>query len=132
MEEIECSICFEVSNEHEKYPSQLKYLKEYIKKCSCNVFVHNNCIEIWYNTCGTCPICCKQMIYINIEYQYYYFIIDYFLISKNILYSTFSYIFKLRNLLLFCFFIMNIQNILNYFEKKYYYYDNSYTYPQML
>ena len=138
MEENECFICLEVSNQDEKYPSQLKNLQEYIKKCRCDGFIHSNCIEIWYNTNNTCPICRNKMIYIDIEFQYGFYIINYVILGKDFLYILFSHIVKLRNLIIFFIIITNIMNIvsiiINNFKKNIhdYTYDNIYTEPQML
>ena len=129
-EENECFICFEVSNQYEKYPLRLKYLEEYIKNCNCDGWIHNNCIQMWYNTNNTCPICRNKMILININFQYGFYIIRYFILSKDFVCMLFSYF---RNFFIFFVIITNIINIVsvdinNY---DYIYYDN-YTPPQTL
>jgi hypothetical protein len=137
-EENECFICFEVSNQYEKYPLRLKYLEEYIKNCGCDGWIHNNCIQMWCNTNNTCPICRNKMIYVNIEFQYGFYIIHYLILSKEFLYMLFSYIVKFRNSIIFCVIITNIINIvsiaINNFNKTKYEYicHNTYTAPQTL
>jgi|LauGreStaDraftv2_3_1035109.scaffolds.fasta_scaffold44963_1 hypothetical protein len=130
-EKNECFICFEVSNEYEKYPSHLKSLHEYIKSCNCNGLIHNSCIEMWYNINNTCPICRNKIIYVDIEFQYGFYIIHFFTLGKNFLCILFSDIVKLRNIFIFCVIITNIINIvsiiINNFEKN----KNNY-YPQIL
>jgi len=132
MNQDECFICFEISNKCEKYPSRLNNLEDYIKNCSCDGYVHNICIEKWYNNYKTCPICCKKMLYINLDLQYGVYMANYFIISKNYIYIFIQHFIKLRNVIIFCVIITNIINIvsiaLHNFEKNYMYYDYEYIY----
>jgi len=129
-EENECFICFEVSNEDEKIPSRLNNNINFIKKCKCDGWIHNNCIEMWYNIHGKCPICCEKIIYITFEYQYLFYIVNYFMIFGN-MNIFFQYIVKIRNFLILGIVISNIINILNKFDEIEYEYMsyNNYCYP---
>jgi hypothetical protein len=135
MEENECFICFEVSNQYEKYPLRLKYLEEYIKNCNCDGWIHNSCIQMWCDTNNTCPICRNRMIYINFQFQYGFYIIHYFVLSKDFVCVLLSNIVKFRNLFIACVIVTNIMNIVsvavNNFEKNYTHKYN-YTSPQIL
>jgi hypothetical protein len=112
-EENECFICFEVSKQYEKYPLRLKYLQEYIKSCSCDGWIHDICLETWYNRHETCPICRNKMIYVNFELQYGFYIIHYLVLGKNLIRVLFSHIVKIRNFLILCVIITNIMNIIS-------------------
>ena len=126
----ECFICFEVSNEHEKKPSRLNDHINFIKSCQCDGWIHNDCIETWYNMHGKCPICCVKITYLKFEYHYLFYIMNYFIIFGNIN-IFFQYIIKIRNFLIFCIIISNILNILNNFDEIEYEYIsyNNYCYP---
>ena len=50
----ECFICYEISNNP---PIRLKNNNYYQQKCSCNAWIHQKCLDIWYNIKQTCPIC---------------------------------------------------------------------------
>jgi hypothetical protein len=137
MEENECFICFEISNQYEEYPSRLNNLQDYIKNCSCDSWVHNKCIEKWYNNKNVCPICRNKMMYINVDLQYGFYIIHYFVVTKNYIFIFIHQLVRMRNFFIFCVIITNIINIisiaLNNFEKhNEYIYDNTYTEPQIL
>jgi hypothetical protein len=55
-----CFICYETEIE----AKQLNLLKDYVKKCNCNGWVHNNCLNKWYEKCNKCPIC-RTTVYKN-------------------------------------------------------------------
>jgi len=134
MEENECFICFEVSNQYEKFPLRLNSDKDYIKNCSCDGWIHDNCLEIWYNTNKTCPICRNKMIYLNFDLQYGFYIIYYFVSRKKYIFIFIHQLVRMRNVFIFCIIIINIMNIIstsiNNFKKTEY--DNTYTAPQIL
>ena len=111
--EDECFICFEISNQYEKYPSRLNNQLDYIKKCSCDGWVHNICIEKWHNSHETCPICRQKMMYINFDLQYGIYIVHYFVLSRNCLHIFIQHLVKLRNFIIFCVIITNIMNIVS-------------------
>jgi hypothetical protein len=52
-----CFICYEIKTTGEIETKQLNLLKDYIKSCKCNGWVHNNCLNKWYERCNKCPIC---------------------------------------------------------------------------
>ena len=60
-EKIECFICFETVIENELQPIRLNLNNYYIKKCSCDGFIHKKCLDIWYSNNKKCPICRKFM-----------------------------------------------------------------------
>lgn len=69
---LECLICLENKIEYDKegkisieFPIQLQVTK-YIKTCKCNIWVHNYCLDCWYNLNNNCPIC-KHIMYQNIS-----------------------------------------------------------------
>jgi hypothetical protein len=65
----ECFICLEIDCDNE-IPIKLNESTYYIKKCDCNVWVHNFCLDKWYTTSYyICPIC-KEYIFEDM-YQYH-------------------------------------------------------------
>ena len=58
---MECFICYESSYENELKPIKLNSNNYYLKECSCNGYVHNKCLSIWYSKNKKCPICRKFM-----------------------------------------------------------------------
>ena len=60
---VECSICLEIKLEtcNNEYPIQLQKT-EYYKMCACNIWIHSECLDSWYNIHYNCPIC-KQIMY---------------------------------------------------------------------
>jgi len=65
----ECFICLEIYYENEK-SIKLNESTYYIKKCDCNVWVHNFCLDKWYTTSYyVCPIC-REYIFEDM-YQYH-------------------------------------------------------------
>jgi len=109
----ECFICFEEANEYEKYPSRLNNINNFYKTCSCDGWIHENCMKIWYDIHKSCPICNTPIIYIELEYDYFINIIHYLLITRNIVYKLTPYIVKLNYLFIF---IVCITNIINNIE----------------
>jgi hypothetical protein len=65
----ECFICLEIDCDNE-IPIKLNESIYYIKKCDCNVWVHNFCLDKWYTTSYyVCPIC-REYIFEDL-YQYH-------------------------------------------------------------
>ena len=55
--ENECFICLEIYYNTE-IPIKLNESHNYPKKCECNIWVHNFCLDKWYSTSFyICPIC---------------------------------------------------------------------------
>ncbi len=55
--ENECFICLEIYYDTE-IPIKLNESSNYPKKCECNIWVHNFCLDKWYSTSFyICPIC---------------------------------------------------------------------------
>jgi len=128
----ECFICFEISNEYEKYPSRLNNQQDYIKNCSCDGWVHSICIEKWHNSNETCPICRQKMLYINFDLQYGLYMIHFVVLSKNYIYVFIKHLVKIKNLITFCIIITNIMNIISIalqnFDKNKICHDSDYMY----
>lgn len=53
----ECIICLEVEAPYELIPIKLQSQTLYTLKCSCDGWIHTNCLNIWYNYTKSCPIC---------------------------------------------------------------------------
>lgn len=68
---FECFICFE-KNIHNEPIQKLKNQIIYIKQCDCNVWVHNSCLQKWFELNKKCPICCLSMTKNN-NYVIHYF-----------------------------------------------------------
>jgi hypothetical protein len=65
----ECFICLEIDCDNE-IPIKLNESTYYLKKCDCNVWVHNFCLDKWYSTSYyICPIC-REYIFEDM-YQYH-------------------------------------------------------------
>ena len=57
-EEIsECFICYEIILPDKTKPIKLISQKDYVKNCTCNGWIHKNCLNNWYNISKKCPIC---------------------------------------------------------------------------
>lgn len=59
----ECYVCYELNDIENQLPVKLDSQSLYLKKCTCNVFIHLSCLHAWYKSSKTCPICRKEMIY---------------------------------------------------------------------
>ena len=75
----ECYICYEINDYENQFPVKLGSQPFYIKKCTCDVFIHLSCLYSWYELSKTCPICRKEMIYNPNKKCWFYF---YYLASK--------------------------------------------------
>ena len=102
-EEPECFICFENT-----FVIKMKNQGTFFKPCNCDGWIHETCLETWYNHNQTCPICCKPMIYFhNLELQHFIFIVHYIFIIKHIM-ITIKYLFFMY---IIYFHIMNILSL---------------------
>lgn len=50
----ECFICYEVNSD---YPFQLNTQTLYNKRCNCQGYIHKKCLDMWYESKHSCPIC---------------------------------------------------------------------------
>lgn len=57
-----CFICHEFTCDNGNKPFKLKEQTYYLKTCSCDGFIHRNCLDIWYNRSQKCPICREFVI----------------------------------------------------------------------
>ena len=75
----ECFICFEILQDKTK-PIKLISQEKYVKNCTCNGWIHINCLDKWYNISKKCPICREcitkksDILIIKKENLYYIFI----------------------------------------------------------
>ena len=53
----ECCICLQTDTEAKHKFFNFKKNKKYIKNCKCNVDIHKKCLEDWFETKQSCPIC---------------------------------------------------------------------------
>jgi len=56
-----CFICYEIENDIGDRTIQINSKEDYIKICICNLWVHNNCLNKWYENSNVCPICRSQV-----------------------------------------------------------------------
>ena len=129
-EQNECFVCFEIQK-LEEFPICLKNQTLFLKFCSCNGWIHNSCLQEWFNANEKCPICRKIMIYnenINLELGFY--IIFYFYYLKFILIKIYNNIIRFRNFFVFYVALINIINIVYFsfdkYNKQNYNYDYDY------
>jgi hypothetical protein len=110
----ECFICYEVKKDDEKNPIKLKDQTIFIKICSCDGWVHNSCLYMWFELNEKCPICRDKMLK---NYNLYiFFVLDMFEISilyyysifKNIINKIIYFIVILRNFIIFYVFLTNV------------------------
>ena len=55
-EEPDCFICYELLNENEQL-IKLNNNAYYFKKCNCEGFIHKKCLDKWFNSKKSCPVC---------------------------------------------------------------------------
>lgn len=79
----ECFVCLqdEIGN---NIPIKLLNQNLYIKTCSCDGYIHLNCLTRWYNKNLSCPICRGHMLIIQNNKIYS--------LSKNKKIATFVYL----------------------------------------
>jgi hypothetical protein len=132
LEQNECFICFEIQKS-EEFPIRLKNQTLFLKFCSCDGWIHDSCLKVWFNANEKCPICRKIMLVNeNMDLEYGFYIIFYFYCFKSILIKICNKIIRFRNVLIFCVILANIINItslsLNKYHKQNYNYDYNYEY----
>ena len=53
-----CFICYDFLSESEnEIPIKLNSKIYYLKNCNCDGLIHKKCLDIWYDTKFSCPIC---------------------------------------------------------------------------
>jgi hypothetical protein len=114
----ECIICLEKNTDEFKIIKLSKALltneenTKLVKKCSCESFIHQYCLDIWVKKGESCPICrdkFNRIIIKPIENQITYFSIKntlFFIILSNFLKNLFTgfYVFILLT------FVYNVSN----------------------
>lgn len=70
--EKDCFICLEVYFDNLK-TIKLTKMKDYIKECSCDGWIHEECFNKWHNVNKKCPIC--RTIIVFTKYEYCIFVI---------------------------------------------------------
>ena len=135
----DCFICYENLDETDNSLINLNNKIHYIKTCNCEGYIHKKCLDKWYDTKKSCPIC--RAVITKLEP------ITSKIFSSN-LYIGIIYVFCLKNInkfkrcvfFLFClyftseFYLKCLEyesNKNNYFNKNYdsnknYYYNNSF------
>jgi hypothetical protein len=117
----ECFICFDIKISNETTPIKLKKQTIYFKTCSCDCFVHNICLQQWFEKNNTCPIC---RIIVRKKNTIFFIVNDYIL---NRIY-TYIYIINLfktfikmiSSLFMFCLFIEYYFTHYLFFHKNFY------------
>ena len=61
----ECFICFEFKSSKGLKTINLIDQTIYLNECICNGRIHDECLQLWFNTNSSCPICRNRMIEIN-------------------------------------------------------------------
>lgn len=56
----ECFICLEYISEN-KSSKKMSNIAEYCKTCDCDLFVHVECLNKWFELYKNCPICRKTI-----------------------------------------------------------------------
>lgn len=74
-DEKDCFICLELYIDNSK-TIRLNNMNDYIKNCSCNGWIHEQCFNSWHNINKHCPIC--RTVIIFTKYEYYILIIHNF------------------------------------------------------
>ena len=127
-EENECFVCFEIKKS-EELPIRLKDQTLFLKFCSCDGWIHNSCLKVWFDLNEKCPICRSKIIIVNenIDLEYGFYIIFYFYCLKSILIKIFNNVIRFRNVVIFFVMLVNIINIISLsltkYHKQNYYYD---------
>ena len=75
----DCFICLEVYIDCSINTVKLNNMENYIKNCSCDGWLHEQCFTKWHNINKHCPICRSVIIFT--KYEYYFFIFNNF--KKN-------------------------------------------------
>jgi hypothetical protein len=66
-DEKDCFICLELYMDNSK-TIRLNNMNNYIKECSCNGWIHEQCFKSWHNVNKYCPICRTVIIFTKYEY----------------------------------------------------------------
>jgi hypothetical protein len=53
----ECFICYEFNINEENKTSSLHQCLFYVKKCTCDGYIHKKCLNQWLLSSNKCPIC---------------------------------------------------------------------------
>jgi hypothetical protein len=112
-DEKECFICLEVYIDNSK-TIRLNNMNNYIKTCSCNGWIHEQCFNSWHIVNKHCPIC--RTVIIFTKYEYYILIIHNF--KQNICDTIFILLILIKQTLLYSLFLWFLYNLSIYFFKK--------------
>jgi len=66
--ENDCIICYEYFKD-DNIPINLNSQSKFNKKCNCNLWVHESCLQLWHDATNitNCPIC-RQNMNINLHF----------------------------------------------------------------
>lgn len=53
----ECFVCLSVELYDEEFPIKLRCNDLYLRFCKCDGFIHQRCLDDWYDVSKKCPIC---------------------------------------------------------------------------
>lgn len=53
----ECFICYDITDDFKLKPISLKTQSYYNKRCTCDGWIHKDCLDKWYQKQNKCPIC---------------------------------------------------------------------------
>jgi len=96
----ECFVCLEVYIDN-SITVKLNNMKNYIKQCSCDGWIHEYCFNSWHLVNPNCPICRSVIIFTKYEY----YILTLTIIKKQIQLKI-IFIIKLLKIILLYFFVI--------------------------
>jgi hypothetical protein len=106
-----CFVC--MSSEIE--PIKLNTQCIYLKKCDCDGFIHDFCLNKWYLEYKSCPICRQQIIYnyplLNYKNKEILFFLYYFFVFFS---NKYNFL-KIISLIYLIFILNNYFNLINFF-----------------
>ena len=68
-----CLICFQSQDECVTPIRDMNKIFKYYKICKCIGFIHENCIDKWFQTSKTCPICRTTIL---MKENFFYIVIE--------------------------------------------------------
>jgi hypothetical protein len=111
--EKDCFICLELYINNSK-TIRLNNMKDYIKTCSCDGWIHEQCFNSWHDVNKHCPIC--RTVIIFTKYEYYILIIHNF--KQKIGEAVFATLIFINRLFLFIILLLCLHHLWVSFSKK--------------
>lgn len=123
-----CVICW-LPSEQNNHIKQLKEFSYIYFFCNCNVLIHTNCLNDWFNNSPSCPICRKNITIFTRDH-----VSNYIKSSANAFFMFFlKYSYQFLRIAT-TIYIINTVCVITYnvyiicYFKHYYEYDDYYTY----